>query len=71
MFCDTASRLGFVAEEMLKSAITRLDLLTPGDFSAVARQGRLRKIGNSQDLYRRLEAECAAKPAGQKRTIGF
>lgn len=71
MFCDTASRLGFIADEAHKSAITRLDQLTPGDFSAVARQGRLRKIGNSQDLYRRLEAECAAKPAGQKRAIGF
>lgn len=71
MFCDTAKRLGFEAEETIKSAIVKLPLLTPGDFAAVARQSRLRKIGNSHDLFLRLEAECTAKPDGKKRAIGF
>jgi len=71
MFCDTASLLGFAADETFKSALARQCLLTPGDFSTVARQGRLRKICNSRDLYHRLEAECAAKLGGQRRAIGF
>lgn len=71
IFIDTANLLGFVADDKFKSSLTRLRQLTPGDFSTVARQGRLRKICNSHELFHRLEAECAAKTHGQKRTIGF
>lgn len=71
MFCDTARRLEFEAEETIESLLSRLGLLTPGDFAAVARQSRLRNIRDSMDLYRRLEAECTAKPRGQKKSIGF
>lgn len=71
IFCDTAMQLGFMADETIESALSKLDLLTPGDFAVVARQARLRKICDSHDLFHRLKTECAAKPGGQKRTMGF
>lgn len=71
MFVETATRFGFEADEKLRSIVGNLALLTPGDFANVVRQSRLREITNSQDLCHRLQAECAAKPEGKQRRIGF
>lgn len=71
LFADTAARIGVEAGEDLKPVLAKLALLTPGDFANVVRQSRLREIASGRDLFERLEAECAAKPEGRHRPIGF
>lgn len=50
--------------------LMRLQKLTPGDFSAVARQNQFRPITSSTALIAALEAECAVKE-DSKGSIGF
>jgi SpoVK/Ycf46/Vps4 family AAA+-type ATPase len=50
--------------------LARMTRLTPGDFTAVARQHRFRPIGSVAELLAALEAECAIKE-GSGTTIGF
>lgn len=71
MFTDTASKLGLQIEASLQKSVAALGMLTPGDFAAVARQARLRKIAGCTDLLSRLASECAIKPGANKRAIGF
>lgn len=52
------------------SKVSRLMNLTPGDFAAVARQSRFRRINSSDELLTALEAECGIKE-GAKSAIGF
>lgn len=47
-----------------------LGAVTPGDFAAIIRQHRFRPLQNAQDLFQRLQAECALK-TGNRRAIGF
>jgi SpoVK/Ycf46/Vps4 family AAA+-type ATPase len=71
MFTDTITKLGLQLDESLQKAVAALGMLTPGDFAAVTRQSRLRKIADSSDLLNRLTDECAIKPDANKRAIGF
>jgi SpoVK/Ycf46/Vps4 family AAA+-type ATPase len=50
--------------------LSRLKNLTPGDFAAVTRQSRFRRLVSSEDLLSALEAECGFKE-GSKSGIGF
>ena len=50
--------------------LARLVSLTPGDFAAVARQGRFRPIESCNALVAALEAECALKQLSPS-AIGF
>ena len=52
------------------SQIARTNNLTPGDFAAVARQNRFRRIASSTDLIGALEAECGLKE-GSTSVMGF
>ena len=52
------------------SRIARMHKLTPGDFAAVARQNRFRRIACAADLIEALEAECAIKEGSQS-AMGF
>ena len=52
------------------SKVSWLKNLTPGDFAAVARQSRFRRIGSPDDLLMALDAECGIKE-GAKSAIGF
>lgn len=54
----------------IKSVISRLLNLTPGDFATVARQHTFKPITSAANLVSALEAECAVKE-GVKRSIGF
>jgi transitional endoplasmic reticulum ATPase len=54
----------------LKSALHKLDGLTPGDFAALERQHRFRPISNVNALITALQAECALKTP-HKKAIGF
>ena len=53
-------------------AITRIDCLTPGDFSNVQRQSMLRPFRSIEEVQHALIAEVNAKPQGkQLGRIGF
>lgn len=52
------------------SRLARLESLTPGDFAAVARQHRFRRLQSPGNWVSALEAECALKP-GARRAVGF
>jgi SpoVK/Ycf46/Vps4 family AAA+-type ATPase len=71
LFLDTAAKLQLEVSEMDCAKLTKLVLLTPGDFANVVRQSRLRKIESTQELIDRLIAECQVKPEGMKQAIGF
>lgn len=71
MFQDAAKRLGIGLDEAMRPALEKLRLLTPGDFAAVLRQSRLRKVSAAADLVERLAEECALKPGGRRGAIGF
>ncbi len=53
-----------------KQQLSMLQVLTPGDFATVARQSRMRPIGNTAAFISRLETECNLKE-GFARRIGF
>lgn len=71
LFHDAARRLELEVPMVIESRLAGLGFLTPGDFANVARQARLRRIASAQELLERLAAECAVKPEGKKRAIGF
>ncbi len=54
-----------------QTALARLTALTPGDFAAVARQARFRPLADISAFIAALAAECAVKPDGPRRAIGF
>jgi len=60
-----------VPKPQLKVEITKLSLLTSGDFAAVARQNRFRPIGTPSAFISALEQECLVKEDGQRKAIGF
>jgi len=51
--------------------VLRLDCLTPGDFSVVARKAEVFDESDPRRLGRWLEEEAKAKPEGRRRRIGF
>jgi len=55
----------------LAPALAAIDVLTPGDFAAVARQHRFRRLVNPVGLLDALVAECAVKEGGLRNAIGF
>lgn len=71
LFLDMAGRLRLDVPKAVEVRLPRLDCLTPGDFANVARQAMLRRIASAHELLERLAAECAVKPEGKKRAIGF
>ena len=50
--------------------VSQMKNLTPGDFAAVARQHRFRRISSPETLFAALVAECEIKE-GAKSGIGF
>lgn len=71
LFLDTTAKFNLETTETNRAMLGKLFLLTPGDFANVARQSRLRNIASASELIVLLEAECAVKPEGAKRKIGF
>jgi len=65
------AQLGLAApHHNLLARITRMDKLTPGDFSVLLRQHRFRPIESPSAMVSALEAECSLKE-GAKTAIGF
>ena len=56
------------AEDLVRK---RLRSLTPGDFAAVMRQHRFRRITGTDALVAALQAECAARSVSMPAAIGF
>jgi hypothetical protein len=54
-----------------RSKLTRLSMLTPGDFAAVARQHRFRPVSDVDNLIASLKLECSIKEGGNRASIGF
>ena len=71
LFQDTSAKLGIQVDPAQAIPLARLGVLTPGDFSNVVRQARLRRIRTGHDLLERLSAECEAKPQGRRSNMGF
>lgn len=71
LFKDCATRLGVDYGSQMWEPLSRLNLLTPGDFATVLRLSRLRPVLDAKDLLSRLEAECRMKPEGKVKSIGF
>ena len=71
MFQDAARRLGIETDPILKTKLSSLGILTPGDFATVLRQARMSSPKDAGDLLGRLEAECQVKPDHRRKPIGF
>ena len=71
LFLDIAAKLQLEVSETDCTKLSKILLLTPGDFANVVRQSRLCKMLSTQDLIDRLMAECKVKPEGAKQGIGF
>ena len=71
LFINATKQLSIKLDDNFQAKLNALSILSPGDFAAVLRQSRFRPIKNSMDLYNRLASECAIKPEGSKRPIGF
>lgn len=71
LFQETAHTLGIPVEDRLQPTLSRLAVLTPGDFATVRRQGRLQPVRSAGDLLERLQIECAAKREGRRMPLGF
>ena len=59
------------ANTALKNTVHSMAWLTPGDFAAVARQGRFNPVASALDLQQRLAVEMGYKEQANKRRIGF
>lgn len=55
----------------LNRRLGRLDALTPGDFAAISRLGRIRPLCNAGDFIAALETECSLKKGHGHAAIGF
>ncbi|WP_201495700.1 AAA family ATPase [Rubrivivax sp. A210] len=71
MFTKLAASLGLELNDMACAAVTRMDVLTPGDFAAAARLCRLDRPGAAMELAQRLRRACEDKREPVRRAIGF
>ncbi|MBI3713744.1 MAG: ATP-binding protein [Burkholderiales bacterium] len=55
----------------LLARVSKLNMLTPGDFATIARQHKFRPIETCELFYQALKGECALKEGGRPRKIGF
>lgn len=71
LFRSTCEQANLVSEDIAEQKIMSMGVLTPGDFAAVLRQSRFVCLSSANELAMRLEQECALKPQGKKKRIGF
>ncbi|MFM0027369.1 AAA family ATPase [Paraburkholderia madseniana] len=71
LLCRHCEVLGLGAPDTpIRTHLTRLHSLTPGDFALVARQHTFRRLTGPADFVDALEAECELKE-GAPRVVGF
>lgn len=71
MFQMLAGSYGLAVDDLVAASVKRLDMLTPGDFAAVWRAGRLAAPRCAAELLERLRRMCACKKDRPVRAIGF
>lgn len=71
LFNKMCEQLGVGSNELAHVSLRFLDKLTPGDFTNVLRQSRLRPMRNASDLIERLTQEMSMKKLSGGRPIGF
>lgn len=71
MFAALATSMGLSVPDDLRSRLHALQVLTPGDFAAVARGARLHAARTADELLERLVKLCNAKNDRRQRPIGF
>jgi transitional endoplasmic reticulum ATPase len=72
LFNSYCQMFGFpLPQDAMKTALHKLDDLTPGDFAVLARQHRFRPFSDPQAILSALVAECALKTPHKKQPIGF
>ncbi|MCI6631544.1 MAG: AAA family ATPase [Sutterella sp.] len=73
LFERWAGELNLPVDDPGMQDLSHLTDITPGDFASVIRQSRFNPIASTEDLARRLVAECRLKHqvSGKKQTIGF
>ena len=70
LLCLQCAALGLCAPTPAQvSRVIRLALLTPGDFSAVARRSRFQPVASVDELLAALAAECAMKEEGARNAV--
>jgi SpoVK/Ycf46/Vps4 family AAA+-type ATPase len=71
LFNKMCDQLGLDSNELAYVSLRFLDKLTPGDFTNVLRQSRLRPMRNASDLIDRLTQEMSMKKLSGGRPMGF
>jgi len=71
LFVNHCENLELKNEEISENDFKNISNLTPGDFAAVIRQNRFRKIKSAHDLFQRLEDEVNLKNASKASVLGF
>jgi len=71
LFNNMCEQLSIDSNELAYVSLRFLDKLTPGDFTNVLRQSRLRPMRNASDLIDRLTQEMSMKKLSNGRPMGF
>ena len=71
LFLKECSDLKFECEDFVSRKVENLDTLTVGDFAAVRRQNRFKKLKDSLDFYNRLTYEVEIKNVDNSPKLGF
>ncbi len=71
LFRQTCAELELQSNSPAEEKVVRLSILTPGDFAAVLRQSRLLRLITADEVAESLIRECALKPQGRQKKIGF
>jgi transitional endoplasmic reticulum ATPase len=71
LMIDLADKLSISLQEHELDELRQLTNLTPGDFANVARQSKLTKLSNGNELLRRLSLESKSKIANHLGKMGF
>ena len=71
MFAQLAGRFELKDVVNVRPELSQLHNLTPGDFAAVERHGRLDPVANAAELMLRLRRVCASKQEATRRPMGF
>lgn len=71
LFASCCQQLSLPLSMRAEKHVRRLEVLTPGDFSAVIRQSRFRPFETADDFAEGLRKECTLKTGGVQSNIGF
>lgn len=71
MLASSCRKLGLRRTAQMRSRVSSLQWLTPGDFVTVERQARFNPLASGAGLLAALEREMGFKEVAKKRRIGF